>query len=809
MGIVIGLRTSTPIADMTNKGKKIRNILIGVGIAVIALIAIVIIFISPITKYLIEKYDMKYLGREITVDWVYVNPFTGYAHLHNLKVYEPGGKDTIFFSANGASVNFAMFKILSKTYEIENFTLSRPYARIVQNRQQFNFDDIVKRFAPKDTIKDTTKAPVHFNILDVAIENGEFHYEERSIPVSYFVKNVNVSSPGKKWDIDSTMVKFAIESGPSKGAIKGDFHIDLKTMEYRVAAEINKFDLHFIQQYIKDFSNYGTFYANLDGDIKANGNIAIKLAVEATGWIAINEFHFGKVPGEDYLAFEQLRIAMVDVNPRAFSYYIDTIKVDKPYFKYERYDNLDNVSALFGKNMSNIKAAKADSSKFNLVIEIGKYVNDIVKNFLQSYYKINRVDINNADIRFNDFSTREKFTVAADPLTLTADSIDKNHKRMNVALKTAIKPYGDLNVSLSLDPNNYGNFNVAYNIEKIPLPMFNPYLISYTSFPLDRGALEFHGALNVVENNIQSNNHLLILDPRVGKRLKKHQDAKWLPVPFIMSIVRANSGVIDISVPIAGNMKDPKFKLGGAILTIVENLFVKPLTAPYIFHVKDEEQKVEKFLTLRWETRKSTLRYGEERFLDKMDEFLRENPQAGIIVSPLEYTDKEKEYILFFEAKKKYFYHDRKSKVMTDDDSMVIDKMSIKDSTFGHYLNKLIGDTPMFTIQEKCKWYLGGEGIVTARYNELLKNRKNSFLSYFDEETRKRISIATPKAIIPYNGFSIYRIDYKGDVPQKLRDAYEEISDLDEENPRKKYQKAREKNGHLSLKERIKARRNK
>jgi hypothetical protein len=104
---------------------------------------------------------------------------------------------------------------------------------------------------------------------------------------------------------------------------------------------------------------------------------------------------------------------------------------------------------------------------------------------------------------------------------------------------------------------------------------------------------------------------------------------------------------------------------------------------------------------------------------------------------------------------------------------------------------------------------LGGEGIVTERYNELLKSRKNAFLSYFDDDTRKRVSIATPQAIIPYNGFSIYRIDYKGDVPQKLRNAYDEISDLDEENPRKKYQKARERNVHLTLKERIQVRNNK
>lgn len=773
---------------------KLRKILLGIVIGIVAFVALVIIFISPITKYLIEKYDTKYLGREITLGWVYVNPFTGYAHLHNLKLYEAGGTDTVFFSANGVSVNFAILKALGKTYEIENLTISKPYARIVQNRQWFNFNDIIEKFAPKDTVKKEEKAPVHFNLLDVSLEEGEFHYEERSIPVNYFVKNVNVSTPGMRWDVDTVTVKYGLEAGPASGKISGNAAVNLKSFEYRVAAKIDKYDLAFIQDYIRDFSNYGTFRANLDGDVKAHGNINIKLAVEATGWIAVNDFHFGKRPDDDYVAFKKLQIAMVDVNPRQFSYYIDTIMVDKPYFKYERYDNADNVSALFGKNLENIKEAKADSTKFNLVIEVGKYVNDIINNFLQSYYKINRVAIYGGDIRFNDFALREKFAVAADPLTFIADSIDKSHKRMNMHLYTGVKPYGNVDLGISLDPNNYGTFNVHYNIEKIPLPMFNPYVVTYTSFPLDRGTLQFTGALNVLDSNVQGENHLLILDPRVGKRLKKHQDASWLPVPLILAFVKDRSGVIDFSVPIRGSLSDPKFKLKSVILDVVRNIFVKPVTSPYIFHVKDVEKKVEKYLVIKWRTRYDELQYGQERFLDRMSDFLKDNQQAVLTVSPQEYTDKEKEYILFFEAKKKYALRNDPKRIISKEDSLAIDRMSIKDSTFVHYLDALIKDPLVFTIQEKCLRYVG-ENVVQARFAELMKKRRETFLSEFDESVRARVQIGTPQTIIPQNGFSYYRVEYKGDIPEKLRDAYDEIEQLNEENPRKPYQRARRENG--------------
>ena len=92
----------------TSKIRKwlIISVAIGVGIFLLA-----IIFISPITKYLIEKYDEQITGRRITLDWAYVNPFTGYFYLHNLKIYEYKS-DSIFISISGLNANIALLQLL-------------------------------------------------------------------------------------------------------------------------------------------------------------------------------------------------------------------------------------------------------------------------------------------------------------------------------------------------------------------------------------------------------------------------------------------------------------------------------------------------------------------------------------------------------------------------------------------------------------------------------------------------------------------------------------------------------------------------
>src|SRR5687768_517598 len=109
---------------MEKKRHRLRKIIfITLGI-VFGLVALVIVFLSPIVKYLIEKYDEKYTGRQITMDWAYANPFTGYVHFNDLKFYEYQS-DSIFFSSEGVSLRFNMRKMLLKDYEISYLTLDK------------------------------------------------------------------------------------------------------------------------------------------------------------------------------------------------------------------------------------------------------------------------------------------------------------------------------------------------------------------------------------------------------------------------------------------------------------------------------------------------------------------------------------------------------------------------------------------------------------------------------------------------------------------------------------------------------------
>ena len=770
---------------------KLKKRLLIAGIILILVPTIIIVFISPITKYLVEKYSVKYTGRKIKMDWAYVNPFTGYVHFSNFKVYEAVG-DSIFFSSEGISVDFALRKILSKTYEITRLVLDKPKGTIILSNRVLNFNDLILRFAANPA--DSVKPPLHFNILNVKINDGTFYFRSILSKVNYFVKDVNLESSGKYWNIDTVVGKISFLSGIGTGDVAVNFTINLNTLDYRYSVIVHKLSLEIIAQYLKDITSYGTFSANLDANIKANGNFKNEENLDETGRLQINDFHFGKTPQEDYLSFDKFVLVMNEVNPDKHIYHLDSVVLIHPYFKYEEYDKLDNIETMFGENGANVVAVDADKKRFNLIIELGHYLINVSKNFFESVYKINTLALNRGNILFNDYSKSEEFSIAADPLYIAADSVHQDKGRIQMSLKTGIKPYGNAIINASVNPRDSEDFNVDFHIAKIPITIFNPYLISYTSFPMDKGTIDFNGSWKVRDGVIQSQNHLLIIDPSISKRIKNKND-RWIPMWLVMYLIRDRGNVIDYEIPVTGNLKNPKFHLHDVLFSTLRNIIVKPVTTPYRIEVNNQENDIEKSLTLNWGIRQSNMQSNEENFTKKLAKFLVKNPGTSIVITPQHYETKEKEYILFFEAKKKYYLllHPENAASFSESDSDYVDKMSVKDSLFVHYLNKHLTHTLEFTIQDKCGSLIS-PAFVNAKFNQLNKARESNFLSHFEGlGVGKRITFSTSQNTIPYNGFSFYKITYKGELPDYLIKAYCKMNELDNEKPREKYQKERGK----------------
>jgi hypothetical protein len=774
---------------MTFKNKKFKRV-VKILICILLVPFILALLISPLLKYWIEKYDVEYTGREITVDCPYVNPLTGYISFNNLKIRE-SNNDSLFLKASCISANFSVYKLFFNAIEITELRLDDPIGTLIQNKKETNLDDIIRRFSPKKN-SSLKKAPINLSIHNLKINNGEIHYREVITPVHIFINKLQMECSGIRWNSDTIASTYSFLSGIGKGSLAGYFSINTKNLNYRIQSKIDSLDLNFINQYIKDLANYGEVKAILDADLNTRGNFTNADILSATGNVCFVDFHFEDHKKEDFMSFKKLAIGIDQLNPNDHLYVFDSVLLSQPYLKYEEYDRQNNIETIFYKQTLGGYVSK-NPGRFNLIVVIGDYLKEISKNFFKSNYQVNRLAISDGRFVYNNFILNEKFSIATDALSLSADSLTKTRKMVELRLKTLIKPYGDVVMSLNINPNDSSDFDLVYHLKDLPLAMFNPYLISFTSFPVDRGTLELKGKWNVRNGYIKSSNHLLVIDPRISKRIE-HEHSKWIPLPLVMTLVRERGNIIDYNIPISGDLKHPHLNFKDVILDLVKNIFIKPPTIPYEYMVKTLESQVERSHSVKWTMGQCVLESDQRKFVSSLADYLNQNSGARLSIFPMEYTEKEKEYILFFLAKKKYYLSRHKNKPFDQDDSLVVEKMNIKDSLFMKYITSYCKNPMLFSIQEKCDHYVE-EALVKNKLFQLRELRKEAFLRYFKEnKTNSQVTFHSVEDKIPYNGFSFFTIHYNNGIPESLNRAYHRMAELNGESPRKKYRSARQKN---------------
>jgi hypothetical protein len=75
--------------------------------------------------------------------------------------------------------------------------------------------------------------------------------------------------------------------------------------------------------------------------------------------------------------------------------------------------------------------------------------------------------------------------------------------------------------------------------------------------------------------------HKIIIDQlQLGEHVDS-PDATGLPVKLAIALLKDRNGVIDLDIPVSGNLDDPKFKVWPIIWQVVVNLLTKIVTSPF------------------------------------------------------------------------------------------------------------------------------------------------------------------------------------------------------------------------------------
>lgn len=122
--------------------------------------------------------------------------------------------------------------------------------------------------------------------------------------------------------------------------------------------------------------------------------------------------------------------------------------------------------------------------------------------------------------------------------------------------------------------------DLGLGFQGVDLARLTPYSGTYAGYAIDRGTLNLDVQYSLEDNRLQGDNKVVIRQLRLGEKVESDK-ALDIPLQLGIALLTDASGVIDLAVPVSGNVDKPEFSLGSVIWGAFANLITKAVTAPF------------------------------------------------------------------------------------------------------------------------------------------------------------------------------------------------------------------------------------
>jgi hypothetical protein len=248
---------------------------------------------------------------------------------------------------------------------------------------------------------------------------------------------------------------------------------------------------------------------------------------------------------------------------------------------------------------------------------------------------IARVRVADGTLEFSDASLRPQFAARMHELkgVITGLSNDPDQSA-KVQLDARVDQYGsakiDGQISL-LSPERLTEIDIAFrNLEMTSL---SPYVVKFAGYRIAGGRLWLDLQYRVKDSKLLGENKVLLKQVVLGKKVES-PGALNLPLELAIAILTDSDGVIDIALPVSGDLSAPQFDYGAIIGKAIGNLLGSIVSAPFKALAALFGGSEKTLDTVVFEPGSATLAPPERQKLAAIARALKERPALKLVVPP-------------------------------------------------------------------------------------------------------------------------------------------------------------------------------
>ena len=701
---------------------------------VLFFVLILLVFIPPGLKWYIEENDQKLIGRELSIDDIDLNPFSGQLAFKKLTMYEANGQDT-FLTADTFSSQIAWTKLFQDKIHLKEALVQLRKLNVRQQGKSFNFDDLLSLLEGDSTTSVSSTNNYRWQVDTLNLQIEEMVYADLHVGSQWLLDSLTVVAAELSDNKTKIPVDVSFRSGEA-GDWSNQVVIDLRQETYALNTNISDWALQPLAPYLTPHINLKDFDSRLSALFTVVGSYRQTDSIALAGTFRLHDFYMTDQQEDSLLAWSDLSIAIDSANTASQHYNFGNIKLEKPYLLFELSSEGDNFSQALALSQADsiVQQELRDSTEFTSPFEyLALYLYDLTHAYLSTSYVADTILISQGSLDYTDKTLSEPFRMQLTDLRALATDIKAQDEYADFDISSKVNSSGDLSGDLQISRNGISNMNLGIEIQNLSVNDLNSYTTHYMGHPFQSGEMFFISRNSIKDYYLDSENNLFVGEIEIGDKTNKDAEYK-VPMKLAVALMRDTKGNVDLDIPVNGNLSDPDYYLGRIILKVLVNVLVKAATSPYRLMANLVGGEEEDFKRIEFEPTSYQLEKKQEQKLNYVAKILEQKPEIKIYLEYNAQNPKAEDLIALAEVKQDYWFSQG---IASQDSSWLVQTdLSTSDSLFIQYLeNKApaLDSVTKDNLVASCR-ALVDEAAIDSIQAQLWVRRKNAVADFFSQE---------------------------------------------------------------------------
>lgn len=552
------------------------------------------------------------LGRELRIESVQTNPYTLTVRINGVELKDTD--DQPLLSWGHLFVDLAWSSITNQAWTLETIQLDQPVIREERFASgETRFSRLAAEFGEESNPDAESAQLPALQINQLRVEDGVIRFADEPVDTVLELQKIDLAVDDFTLQPD-TSFPVRLDGQLKDGgelALDGKLQV-LPTVALTANASMNELALKqaepYLQQFVNVQLNSGTL--TLSGELQTDTQQPF--AFQGSAGISSLSIKEGSTD-ESLIGWQNLQTEQLELNLNEKQITTKPIIIEGLSGRVVIFeDKTTNFGQLVIKS-SDEESIKEDdgesdeSEPFDVAIE--------------------SIELADGALEFSDNSLPLPFstnihTLNGEVSTLSSTSAEP----ARVELEGEVAEFGLAHVKGRIqawNPMRETKLNLKFR--NLQIPEYSPYTVEFAGRKIAEGVMDLDLDYTIQDNQLDGENNIVLHDLKLGEKMESG-DAMDLPLNLAIALLKDSDGVIDLALPVTGDVDDPQFDISEVIQQALGDAIKSVVTAPFSFLANLVGADSEELGQIEFAPGRTDLRPQQRQRIAKLREALNERP---------------------------------------------------------------------------------------------------------------------------------------------------------------------------------------